>query len=428
MSVDQENHADTSFDNGMGAVLLKRAEEALSGLKAPLDLLLLEGALQNFRTALQDASAITRATGRELAVDRLAGAGVRSPAALVDAALAGLGGGKNAESSGTAIKFEDPEPWPDPVDVAALLEEIEAVLRRYMVLPERAYGAVALWILHTHAIDAADISPRLNIKSPEMQCGKTRLLSIVAACARKPLAAANVTAAAVFRVMEAFAPTLLVDEADSFLEANEELRGILNSGHSRATAFVPRCAGDAHDVKLFSTWGAVVIAAIGDIPGTLADRSIEVSMKRKAPGEKVGRLRRRDASSWAEPIRRKAWRWVEDNIEALKAAEPELPPELGDRDADNWEPLLAIADLAGEEWAKRAREVAVLLSGGRDGAVRAGDGVLLLGDIRTAFFTGLSGLLLTERSTDRSPTKDLLRALNSMDERPWPGWRKDKGL
>src|SRR5207249_2350425 len=106
--------------------------------------------------------------------------------------------------------------------------------------------------------------------------------------------------------------------------------------------FVPRCSGDTHEVRLFSTWGAVAIAAIGRIPGTLADRAIEITMKRKAKGEKIERLRRRSIPAWSEPIRRKARRWTQDNLETLKTAEPEIPPGLDDRAADNWEPLLAI--------------------------------------------------------------------------------------
>ena len=69
---------------------------------------------------------------------------------------------------------------------------------------------------------------------------------------------------------------MLIDEADSFLRNSDELRGVLNSGHTRDSAFVIRTVGEDHEPRRFSTWGAKAIALIGKLPDTLADRSIEV--------------------------------------------------------------------------------------------------------------------------------------------------------
>jgi putative DNA primase/helicase len=79
--------------------------------------------------------------------------------------------------------------------------------------------------------------------------------------------------------------SLLVDEADSFLGEKEELRGILNSGHTRDAAYVVRTVGDEHEPRRFSTWAAKAVAMIGHLPDTLADRSIIIPMRRRAPGE-----------------------------------------------------------------------------------------------------------------------------------------------
>ena len=47
-----------------------------------------------------------------------------------------------------------------------------------------------------------------------------------------------------------------------------------------------------HEPRLFSTWGARMIALIGRLPATLEDRAIVLPMRRRAPGETVERIRR----------------------------------------------------------------------------------------------------------------------------------------
>src|SRR5207244_7120969 len=116
-------------------------------------------------------------------------------------------------------------------------------------------------------------------------------------------------------------PTMLRDEAETFVTGNEEVRGILNSGHTRDTAIIIRLVGDNHEPKEFSTWSAKAIASIGKLSGTLRDRSIILPMRRKKPSERVAKLRGRDTDEFLE-LRRKARRWADDNVAALKQACP----------------------------------------------------------------------------------------------------------
>jgi len=140
------------------------------------------------------------------------------------------------------------------------------------------------------------------------------------------------------------------------------------------------------------------------------DRSIVIEMKRKAPTEKLQKLRRRQREALAA-LPRQCARWAADNVKALSEREPELPDELDDRAADNWEPLLAIADHAGGPWPERARATALLLSGGRADSAETGDaGVQLLADVRAVF---------SETAIDKSTTKALLAALGELEGRPW---------
>ena len=96
-----------------------------------------------------------------------------------------------------------------------------------------AATALALWTLHAHAHAQFTVSPVLSLVSPEKRCGKTTTLYVLGALVPRPPPASNMTTAALFRAIDRYRPTLLIDEADTFLEQNEELRGVLNSGHSR---------------------------------------------------------------------------------------------------------------------------------------------------------------------------------------------------
>ncbi|MBI4584180.1 MAG: DUF3631 domain-containing protein [Planctomycetes bacterium] len=353
---------------------------------------------------------LRRETIRRAAIQRLDKLGVKGAVRLVDAALANhAAASKTAAGQGQTVAFRDPEPWTEPVDGAELLAELVAVFERYLVLPRRSPETLALWTIHTWALDAADISPRLAITSPTKRCGKTRVLEILAALVCRALPSSNVTSATVYRMIEKYYPTLLIDEVDTFLEEKNELRGILNSGHSRTTAFVPRCVGEEHEVRLFSTWAAMATACIGNLPSTLADRSIGCAMKRKSASEKVARLRIRDLEPLTAPMRRKCARWAADNLEALKMADTETPPELDDRAADNWTPLLAIADLAGGAWPRIARLAAIELSAGREEAE---------GDTGLQLFQDLNDLFQSQKLNPRSMTVEILEALTGLDGRP----------
>lgn len=323
-------------------------------------------------------------------------------------------GDDDAALAGRSLALPSPEPWADPVDGSELLAEIVAHFRRFAALPAGAVEALALWAVHAHCIDASPISPRLALTSPEKRCGKTTVLRILAGLVPKPLPTSNITPAAVFRTIEVARPTLLVDEADSFAKDNDELRGILNSGHAR-DGNVVRLVGDDHTPRQFATFCPTVIASIGHLSGTVEDRAVIVPMRRRLPNEKVERFRldRPQGSTLA----RKATRWAADNLARLSDADPAIPEQLGDRAADNWRPLLAIADAAGGDWPTRARHAALTLSGeaSGDASIR----VQLLGDIREAF---------RGCGKDRLTTDELLGLLVSMRDRPWGDWTHGRAI
>jgi hypothetical protein len=277
--------------------------------------------------------------------------------------------------------------------------------------------AAALWVVHAWTIDASDISPFFVLVSPTKRCGKTSMLILLMYLTPKSELASNISPSALFRYIEHTHPTLLIDEADSFVGASEEMRGILNSGHTRIAANVIRNVeiNGEHKPKRFSVWAAKAIATIRDLADTLEDRSIVVQLQRKPKAAKVARLRKRDCQEFAT-LRRKASRWTEGNFEALAAdPDPDVPDELNDRAADNWRPLLAIADLAGGDWPHRAREAACVLSGA--GHEAKSINVECLADIKLAF-----------GKTESMWSLDLVETLNTDPERPWATWNKGKPI
>jgi hypothetical protein len=318
--------------------------------------------------------------------------------------------------AGSAMLFPEVKRWTGDVDGAAILDDIVALLERYVVLPDGATAAIALWALHTHALDAAAISPLLAVLSPEKRCGKTRVLGIVAGLVRRPLPTANITAAGLFRTIEKFQPTLLIDEADAFMRDNEELRGVVNSGHSRSMAFTVRLVGDAHEPRTFSTWAPKAIAGLGTLPGTVIDRAIVIRMRRRTKEESVERFRTDRPPPELEPLMRRATRWAADNLAELRDADPEVPDALGDRAADNWRPLFAIANLAGGEWPKRARSASLVLSGFAT-EDESSVNVVALSDLRALF---------VERAADKLSTTTILAAFHDRADRPWAEWGRQK--
>jgi putative DNA primase/helicase len=310
-----------------------------------------------------------------------------------------------------ALTFEDPEPWPAAVDGAELLNQICVEVERYLMLPPYASTAIALWALHTWCLDAFFITPFLYPRSPEKRCGKTTLMLVVHELVRRPLLATNASPAALFRCIEEYRPTLLLDEADTWLRENEELRGILNGGHSRKTARVIRTVGEEHEVRAFSTSCPKAIAGIGRLADTLEDRSIVVPMKRKRVEDRTTPLRE-DRLDLLE-IRRRCWRWAGDHLETLRTADPPTPPALNDRAADNWRALLAVADAAGGGWPQQARSAAVALSGQTDDEAIGGQ---LLADIQD-YFT-------RERDTPAILSRNLAAYLVQLEGRPWAEWGK----
>lgn len=315
---------------------------------------------------------------------------------------------------GAALDLQDPLPWPDSPDGSELADEIAAMLARYVVLSQEAIWAVVLWIFFTYALELVDVAPRLLMTSPTKACGKTRLLTVLAVLTRKALPTSSITPAALFRVVESYAPTLLLDEVDNLgLSERPELRALLNSGHTRGTASVVRIEGEEHEARCFSTWCPLAMAAIrgSGLPDTVTSRSIKVLLVRKRKGDQVPRLREDRLRGESGPLRRKLVRWTSDHALELREADPCLPDHLDGRAADNWSVLLSLADALGGDWPARARRAALALEQTASDSDSVGE--TLLADLRALF---------EDRAVDRLSSEEMVAALAEFEGRPWAEW------
>jgi hypothetical protein len=311
-----------------------------------------------------------------------------------------------------------PIPTTSAVDGAGLLGELRAALTRYVVFPSaQAADAVTLWTAATHAQPAWEHAPRLAVVSPLKRCGKSRLLDVVAETCHAPLITINATIAAVVRSIGADPPTLLVDEADTLwgtrkqADANEDLRGLLNAGHQRNRPML-RWDVTSRTLDQLDTFAMALLAAIGELPDTIMDRAVVVRMRRRAPGEQVDPYRTRRDAPPLHDLREQLATWARAHLRELQQATPAMP--LEDRAADTWEPLIAIADLAGGDWPARARDAAATMTQAE--AQQEEDtaaSVRLLADLRQVFQAAEAEALYTS---------SILEALHQLEDAPWADW------
>jgi Domain of unknown function (DUF3854)/Protein of unknown function (DUF3631) len=253
-------------------------------------------------------------------------------------------------------------PWDEPVEAKEVLDEICTTIHRFESFKHAQCRAVALWCVLTYLHDAVDILPILLITAPEEDCGKTTLLTLVSYLSNRPVPAGNVSAAAIYRTIKDIAPTMALDEADSYLQDNEEMRGVIDSGHQREFAWIIRTAMEGEDTVYFSTWCPKALAMIGLPKRTILSRSIHIRLERKSADVKTEKLKRKHYGEF-EDLRRKISRLANDIRERVRVFESDL---LENRAADNWQPLLAIADAAtggaDQEWVIETARAAAQMS------------------------------------------------------------------
>ena len=203
---------------------------------------------------------------------------------------------------------------------------------------------------------------------------------------------------------------------------NEDVRAILNAGHRRG-AMSGRCALQGHTVRKLeiASYCAVALAGLGWLPDTLLSRCVIIRMRRRKPSERRGPYRRRTVEPEGHALRDNLAAWASKTSDSIEAAIPDLdlPDGIEDRDADVWEPLIAIADAA--RWGPKAARVAAVALVALSKDEGRSLGVQLLADKRTVF-----------ADADKLHTRDILERLCALPESLWKDMRgsplNDRGL
>jgi hypothetical protein len=299
-----------------------------------------------------------------------------------------------------------------------LLDAVHAFLCAYVAFPSPAAAvAVTLWAAHTHLAAQFESTPRLALVSPEKQCGKSRVLELLELVCAGAETLSDASPAYLYRRIGAGQVTILLDEADAIWkrgksdETAEALRSIVNAGHRRsATIGRVEMNGQAAKLTRFRCYAPAAIAGIGNLPDTIMDRAVVVRMRRRAPDQRIRDYRERTTRPEGDVLRELLAAWAADVAESVGDPWPRMPPGVADRAADVWEPLLAVADLAGGDWPKLAREACTaFVTGARDDTETVG--TRLLADLHAVF--GGAEVMSTEA---------ILGKLHALEESPWGDW------
>ena len=320
-----------------------------------------------------------------------------------------------------AMDVPPAQPPPDPrdggVDVYAgtsftVGDLVHHMIARHVALEEHEYDAVALWAIHTHLFEQFMFTPRLLLSSPVKGCGKTTLLDILSSLVARAHRSDSVTAAVLYHYVNKLRSTMLLDEVDNLNLPGKDknvLRTVLNSGYRRGGA-VDRVIKNAP--VSFAVFAPVALAAIGFVPPPLMSRSIVIRMQ-KHDDWSLQRFNRADAETVKDLDT--VYLHVRHWCASVQLNEPAMPDELRGRKADNWRPLIAIADAISPAWGERARAAALKFAAAAD--LDEESAIVLLQHLLVIFDGYGAGVL---------PSQVLVKALVDHDE-AWEAWRGARG-
>src|SRR5262245_613338 len=335
------------------------------------------------------------------------------------------GDDKDKEPAPALYEHWNVEAASEPVVGGILLRAVKEAVQRYVFMSDHQAVAVALWVVFSWLHEHMTHSPILYVTSAERDSGKSTLLGVVNFLARRSLQSVDISGPALFRSIEKWQPTLIVDEADDALSDNPDLRSVINSGWTRGQGVI-RCHPDTHEPELFSTFAPKVVAMKGrNLPDTTLSRAIVITMKpRRADdsNEHTADFNHIDNETFAR-LRSQLMRWTADNTASLSKATPEIPPGFHNRRRANWMPLLAIAESGGGDWQKAAWQAALAIEAVAD-TFDPSIGVELVRAIRGVFEARANA----PQNKDRISSPNLVTELIADATAPWATYNKGKPI
>lgn len=313
-----------------------------------------------------------------------------------------------------------PIPLLHPIDADLMMNEIVESINKYVVISDHGAVAAALWIINAWAYKEFNRCPLLLINAPERECGKTQLLKVVGMLVPRPIETANITMAALFRLVSNKEPTLLIDEADTFMKEKNELAGIVNNGYERGGVVLRvETVGKEFKECAYEVYGPKVMAGITlerHLPEPTLSRGIQIPLSRKTRTDEVARLRKADPA-YFESLYSRINRFVKDHKESFAMGWDDMPEQLGDRQQDNWEPLLTIANCLGPSWYAKACEAALFIC--KETSPPKSSGNQLLEDIRD---------VLSNYREQRIPSVELVGKLTANEDMDWRVYNRGQPL
>jgi hypothetical protein len=248
------------------------------------------------------------------------------------------------------------EPWPEPVDLKELLKETTAQIRRYVVIHDPdAIVAVPLWITVAWVHEVLVHSPLLEFTSAEGDCGKSTLCGVLKFLTPRAYLATEITGPNLYRFVDHVNPTMIIDDADKLFPRKPDLVHIVNASWTRGFK-IPR--QENHVTRWFDPFCPKVISGANTImPPNTRTRCITVDLMPKLEDEMVEDFNHADDDTFVA-LRSKFARFAIDHAVALKSASPNMAG-LNNRARMNWKLQVAVADLAGGDWPKKARAAAI---------------------------------------------------------------------
>lgn len=245
-----------------------------------------------------------------------------------------------------------------------VLDAIGKVVDRYAIFPNKeSRDAVVLWVAHSWVFKKFEATPRLHIYSSEPGSGKTRVMDLVCGMVRKSQDAVNARPSMIYEAIDMNeSVTFSIDEVDNLFgrkgsnNAYKQLLAVLNAGFTSEGTTMAGSPGSYREMSLFTP---VVMAGMGRLPDALHTRSIRIPMRKAGNAGNLEAFRARKVRFEFSQVKTLLEKWARNTGPALELLFPEIP--LNDRDADKWEPLFAIAEMAGGDWLKRVARAARLL-------------------------------------------------------------------
>lgn len=163
-------------------------------------------------------------------------------------------------------------------------KEIREFIYNHIDLPEESgYDLLTAWVVATWTPELWKSVPYLFFYGP-IASGKTWALEVLAAVSYRGLLGSNITPAVLFRVCDAWHPTLFLDEAEVYISSNKaEVINLLNSGYRKgqvALRIQENPQTGKRDIVMFDVFGFKALAGTKELAQALQSRCLIFHMSK----------------------------------------------------------------------------------------------------------------------------------------------------